>query len=263
MNRLIEVKNDIKNSLINKGANVEEGMIAYADYIRNLSPASKLDKIKFGNSRCDTISVPTKYILDSIEYNYKIKSCNMLFSYSEDLVTIEWFDTSMVTDMNRMCDSCLSLKNLPLLDTSMVTDMYGTFTLCESLVSVPAFNTINVTDMCMMFYGCESLLSVPQLYANNVWRTSSMFKKCTLLENLDGIKDLGKVKTYFNCDDMFSGCKNINRQSVINIFNNLYDRTTDGYSMLTLSFEPEVIERLTYEDIAIATNKGWILASYA
>jgi hypothetical protein len=143
------------------------------------------------------------------------------------------------------------------------------FNWCSAITTVPYLDTAAVTDMSGMFSNCTSLVSVPTIDAGNVKYTSAgsnlgMFTNCIALTDVGGLIDFGKSVSSDRLNlvegtnsGMFYKCKNISRQSCINIFNNLYK----VYN-LKLAFESAVLNRLQDEDIAIATNKGWTIKSY-
>ena len=132
--------------------------------------------------------------------------------------------TSDVTSMNNMFYKCSNLTSVPLFDTSKVTDMSDMFSNCSNLTSVPLFNTSNVTTMSYMFYGCSSLETIHML---NI-----------------GV-DL----------DISSSTK-FTREALLEIIGNLKTVT----STKTLKMGTTNLAKLTEEDKAIATNKGWTLA---
>ena len=188
----------------------------------------------------------------------------LMFSGCTSLQTVPQFDTSKVTNMSEMFSYCSSLTTVPQFDTSSATNMSSMFNNCESLTTVPQFDTSSVTNMSSMFSYCSSLTTVPQFDTSKVSSISSMFSSCTNLTDVGGLINLGMQSNLSTPTSKYSGifynCKNITRESVINIFNGLYDRAAAGYSNLTLIFEPDVINRLTEDDIAIATNKGWTIS---
>lgn len=97
-------------------------------------------------------------------------------------------DTSNVTDMSSMFNSCASLTSIPLLDTSNVINMSSLFANCSSLTSIPQLNTINVTDMSNMFKYCpnlsnESLNNILAMCTNAIKITSNKTLKYIGLTN--------------------------------------------------------------------------------
>lgn len=92
-------------------------------------------------------------------------------------------DTSNLTTMRYMFQSCANLTSVPVFDTSNVTNMQGTFSSCSSLTSVPLFDTSNATTMQSMFSSCTNLTTVPALDTSKVTDMRSIFGSCTSLSN--------------------------------------------------------------------------------
>lgn len=65
--------------------------------------------------------------------------------------SIDEIDTSNMSNMNSMFNTCTHLYSIPLLDTSNVTNMANMFTRCLFLTDVPLLNTSKVTNMYGMF----------------------------------------------------------------------------------------------------------------
>lgn len=77
---------------------------------------------------------------------------------------LELLDTSNVTNMAHMFDSCSSVTsfNLGGFCTSKVTNMFRMFYGCTSakVIDVSSFDTANVTNMESMFYSCQKLVNL-------------------------------------------------------------------------------------------------------
>lgn len=225
-----------------------------------------------------------------------VTDMSMMFYECSSLTSIPQLDTSKVTNMSNAFYDCSSLTSFPLLDTSNVTSMYGTFSRCSKLSSIPTFNTSNatrmdnmfencfglisiplldtskVTDMGVMFSSCNKLTSIPKLNTSKVTNMNYMFQYCSNLTTIPQL-DVSKVTGMF---DIFKGCSklseihmtgikaNLNisssslftRDALLEILNNL--STIDGTKTLTMGSTN--LSKLTDEDKAIATNKGWTLA---
>lgn len=106
-----------------------------------------------------------------------------MFNSCKLLTSVCLFDTSNVTNINSMFYSCSNLTFVPLFNTSSATLAYAMFRNCKSLTSVPLFNTNSVTNMSLMFNGCTSLTSVPLFNTSNVTNISQMFNGCTNVES--------------------------------------------------------------------------------
>ena len=53
---------------------------------------------------------------------------------------------------------------------------------------------------------------------------------------------------------------NLTKESLLNVLNGLYDRASAGYSTLTLKLHNNHKALLSDNELAIATNKGWIIS---
>ena len=146
-----------------------------------------------------------------------------LFRNFTNLQTITFgdnFDTSKVTSMNRMFQSCNKLTTLDVSqwDTSNVTNMISMFENCRSLTTldVSNWNTSNVIRMDSMFYSCSSLttLDVSNWNISNVTNMYSMFSYCSSLTTLDVSQwDTSNVT---NMRGMFSNCSSLTTLDVSN-----------------------------------------------
>ena len=275
---LVEIKNDIKTAIEDAGGEITGGLITYADSIRYpvlLLPSG----LKFHNS----------YNVADYDYSNYTDMSYMFWNELHDgsipeLTNVNLFGTSNVTNMRLMFYNT-SIQNINLFDTSNVTDFVGMFE-GTPISNIPMLDTQNGELMASMFMytkisefpkikihnaisisqiarHCENLVSIPLLDGTNVQTASYAFSDCPALTTIAGVKNFGKNPnmTSNTISYMFSLSSLITEQSCINIFNNLYDRASAGYSIVNMSFEPEVIARLTDEDIAIATNKGWAITA--
>lgn len=178
-----------------------------------------------------------------------VTNMSNLFKGCSQLESIPLFDTSKVTDMGYMLYDCGKLTSVPLFDTSKVTNMSNMFYKCGKLTSVPEFNTSNATVMSSLFYSCGQLKSVPKLDTSNVTNAYNMFLKCTQLTTLGGFIGL-KVSL-----DL-SGSPLLTHESLMNVINEAADVTGNPK---TFTFGATNLAKLTDEEKAIATSKGWTL----
>ena len=215
----------------------------------------------------DTTTV--KNLLDTIQ-----KCSNLFAGYQGTSIDglIAYDDTSNVTDMNGLVYNCSSLTTIPLLNTSNVTNMNSMFQGCTKLTSIPLLNTSKVTMMSLMFYKCSSLTTIPLLNTSNVTEMSNMFSGCAKLTTVPEL-DVSKVTAFrnifYNCSNLksilmtgmkksfdISASEKFERTDLVTILNNLATvQTTE-----TLTMGATNLAKLTDEDKAIATNKGWTLA---
>ena len=188
----------------------------------------------------------------------EVASMRSMFSECSSLQSIPQLDTSKLTDMRNMFNNCQKLAAIPQLDTSMVTNMQSLFYNCSKLATVPKLDTSKVTSLSGMFGGCTSLTSIPLLDCSSVTNTNAPFGSSELrqLTDLGGFKDL-KVSWSSNFLDRVP---NATVESLMNVINNLYDLAANGLPGKTLKFGTTNLAKLTDEQKAVATNKGWTLS---
>ena len=160
---------------------------------------------------------------------------------------INFSDTSNVTDMSNMFNNCKNILNIPLLDTSKVTNMDQTFKGCSDINSIPLFDTSNVTSMEYMFSSCTHLKEIPSIDVSKVTNMNYMFNYCYELKKIS-MRNIGANLDINICS--------FTREALLEIIGNLKTVTTTK----TLKIGSTNLAKLTDEDKAIATNKGWTLA---
>ena len=191
-----------------------------------------------------------------------VTNMNSMFYGCGLLTSVPLFDTSNVTDMRDMFNGCTKLESVPLFDTSNVTDMTNMFATC-SLTTIPQFDTRNVTSIQYLFQNTTSITSIPLLDCGNVLTFGSLFgdyTNCDKLTDLGGFKDLGKVPTVsISTVSFLNKMPNLTHESLMNVINNLYNRKSFQGSTKTLKFGTTHLAKLSDEEKAIATNKGYTL----
>lgn len=217
-----------------------------------------------------------------------VNNMQSMFHSCTSLQSIPQLNTSNVTDMEYMFYNCTSLTTIPELNTSNVTDMQFMFSSCSSLTTIPLLDTSKVTTMRNMFSSCSSLTTIPAIDTSKVIAMSNMFSGCTKLQSLPlldmgGVSSSSNISTFFGYGNIttltdlggFKNLKidwkdgyglinlpNLTYQSVMNVINNLYDFRGNGDTTTTrtIKFNAKSIALLSDADIAIATNKGWVIS---
>ena len=214
-------------------------------------------------------------------------SFNAMFNNCYSLITIPELGTSSVTTFRYSFNCCYSLKNIPNLDASNCKDFDYAFRDCYSLTTIPELDTSSVTtftnafDSCVslkvvpqlntgssikfsaMFNNCKALITVPELDASSCKDFSNMFLGCNSLMNFGGLKNVGQAFStsvsagYYKYTLNFDSSYKLSHDSLMNIINNLYDIASKGVPRQILQLGSTNYNKLTSEEIAIATNKGW------
>ena len=182
----------------------------------------------------------------------RVTDSSSMFVNCTSLTSVPLFDTSKATSMEKMFNSCTSLQTLPLLNTSSVVNMSGMFYGCSSLKTVPQFDTSRCTNMYMMFGDCQNLQTIPLLNVSNVTNAEFMLYDCSSLTNLGGLVGLKQ-----DLELAYSPLLTVD--SVMNVISNAADMTS---SPKTLTLHQDVFNKLSQEQIATATAKGWNIAHW-
>lgn len=215
---------------------------------------------------------------DLREYNVSnVTDMSDMFSGCQnlDILNIQGWDTSKVTEMGYMFAGCGyggSLKptfNIDGLNTSSVTDMSRMFSNQNKYGNteyILNFDTPNVIDISYMF-GFS--------YGNLIQMKNADFSKVTSCNNFAGeIKSI-KLNDHHNLGEAFLTTVSANyynyrfslryqtstpKENLVEIINGLYDIKTKGVKAQLLTLGSTNIAKLTSEEIAVATNKGWTVS---
>ena len=189
------------------------------------------------------------------------------------------WDTKNVTNMSYMFNTCSQLTQLDVSnwETGKVKDMLYMFNACSKLtqLDVSNFDTSNVTNMSYMFRNCFKLtqLDVSNFDTSKVKDMNNMFGGCIRLTQLDVsgfntsnvinmssfITNASALQNFISCAIPVSfGASDtaLTHDSLMSIINNLATVTTTQ----TLTLGSTNLAKLSSEEKAIATNKGWTLA---
>ena len=237
-------------------------------------------EITEGNKELTSCENFFSYLNDALatidEFNYdtdKVTTMSRMFYGCSELTSIPELNTSNVTNMEQMFTSCSNLAIIPLMDTSNVTDMYGMFTSCSNLATIPLMDTSSVINMAYMFDNCSNLTTIPSLDTSKVTNMYGMFNNCsglTTIPLLDTSKVTGMGSMFRGCSNLttlegFKGLKTdldlsfstkLTHESLMNVINYAANVTS---SRKTLTLKSTNLAKLSDEEKAIATNKGWTL----
>ena len=191
---------------------------------------------------------------------------NSLFDSCTELLEIPQINTSSGKSFSRTFNSCTKLRAVPLIDTSKATTVTYLFANCKALTEIPAIDIGNATNTTYMLQNCTNLITVPMLDLSKANQVTNMFQNCTALTNLGGLKNLGQgyltssSANYSNYKLDLSACTLLTHDSLMNIINNLYDIKSKGCKTQALVLGSTNMAKLSSDEIAIATNKGWTVS---
>lgn len=217
---------------------------------------------EFSSTFYDCYSLTTIPLIDTSSST----DFSSMFSHCYSLITIPLIDTSNGTDFSSMFNACYSLKTIPHLDTSEGINLSAMFQNCYSLKTIPQLDTSNAANLSFMFNKCYSLMHVPELDASSNLNFINIFNDCESLLTMGGLLNAGQAyltteSTYRNAYTIdLSTCTKLTHDSLMNVINKLYDIATKGVASQKLVLGSTNLAKLTAQEIAIATNKGWAVS---
>lgn len=225
------------NALINTQAYKHEG--SYANFVMQYVTKAEIDLSGFTDCR------------------YAFADCQNLES-----LTLKGTENGAILYIANMFTKCLELKNVPDFNTSNVLTADSCFRDCKSLKKITSLNVGKTTSMKEMFSGCTALEEVCELDCKNNKNVQGMFYNNSSLKTLGGLKELGKAYTGSSVNSTsynlnLTTCTNLTKQSLLNVINGLYDLASHNKAAQGLFLGEINLAKLTAEEIAIATNKGW------
>ena len=220
----------------------------------NTSEATNFDYM-FNNCQA-LVSIPPIDISNANSIDYMFANCYVLSELPINTL-------GKTDDLSRTFLQCRALTQIPQFDTSKIKYWNSAFQGCKSITELPQFDTSVGIDFNSAFRECESLLTIPKLNMSNANSVYYMLYYDRKLENLGGFENLGQGYSITasannnNCRLDLMDSNNLTHESLMNVINNLYDIATKGCNPQNLKLGATNLAKLTEEEIAIATNKGW------
>ena len=233
--RLKQAKSNMKAAIISKGVTVDDSLTidAYADLISNI--------------------VVNQYTGETIS----VGDYGMKFAYATWESIPSFLSFSKVWNFEGMFYNNINLTGATLTITEAMV-CTSSFAGCSRINEVTLNVAENVADTINMFYGCSSLTSATiGGYWEHLSVADNMFYGCSSLTDFSGLRN---VRLSLN----LSPCSSLTQTSLLNTIDGLYDFTGNGLNpgsaQGTLTLGATNINKLTDEQKAVATSKGWTLA---
>lgn len=188
------------------------------------------------------------------------------FSFCYSLREIPEINVINAKNMASCFSSCFSLRKINIKNTQNIINMNYTFDHCASLNAIPEMETPNVFNFSSSFSSCYALITVPKLNMKSATNINNVLYGDTYLKNVGGFENLGQAySTTASANNSnyaltISYCLKLTHDSLMNVINNLYDIKTKGCKTQQLLLGSINLAKLTAEEIAIATNKGWTVS---
>lgn len=201
----------------------------------------------------------TKTITQNGTYN---ASDDNLDGYSQVEVTVptvdinDYFKDTVSYKGDFVSDWQNIIKKVPPIKVT-TTDASYIFYDCK-IDNFTQIDTSIVKYMSNIFYAA-SCKNIPELDASKVDYIQGAFANCTKLENFGGLLNLGQAYPSTTIQERYalnlSTSSNLTHDSLMNVLNKVYDISDKRTQIINLGNTNK--SKLTAEEIAIATNKGW------
>lgn len=170
------------------------------------------------------------------------------WSGCSSLTEFPTLDLSSGTNFSYAWENCSSLTEFPMLNVSNGTKFGWAWGGCSNLTEFPMLDLSKGTDFGRTWDMCQSLTFMPALDLSSGTNFSYAWAGCSNLTNLGGF---GAIKENFD----LSPCPKLTVESIMNVVNQA--ATVTGKTMTLGSTN---LNKLTDEQKAVATSKGWTLA---
>ena len=187
ISRITKAKEDIRTSLVNKGATISE--TAKLDEYSAI-----IDEMTIGSG--GTITDSDGLVLETEIEKYSGGSCG-------SIVKSVSFPKTGITSLSGACADMINLRTVKRFPND-VTDMGSTFENCTSIVSVPTIPD-SVTNMRYTFNGCTGLTGITNI-PTGVTHLDRTFSGCTSLVSVPTIPDsvTDMDRTFDSCTGLTS-----------------------------------------------------------
>lgn len=206
----------------------------------------------------------------------KLKDCGYMFYGCTSMTEIPAIDISEINcngngnTSNLFGNSGLivaDLSNMKLPSYNQYKQHYSPnwFYLCKNLIEIKNWNTNYLVNAEYMFQEIPNLKKMCALDFSNVINVRSVMPNSGVpaLEDFGGFINLGKAYTTNSSSndynyklDMSKEIK-LTHESLMNVINGLYDIASAGVATQQLILGSTNLAKLTEDEIAIATTKGW------
>ena len=155
------------------------------------------------------------------------------------------------------------LKTVPEVDTSNLSTLASFFNGYRYIKSIPEINTNKGENFYQFCANCYALENIPKLDFSKCANCGNMMYSCPQLINIGGFENLGMGFSINDSANLWthdvdvSGSPRLTYDSLMNLINNLYDIASKGCKTQQLKLGATNLAKLSEEEIAIATNKGW------
>lgn len=162
-------------------------------------------------------------------------------NYTYYIKKLPLIDTSDYTSFTQFCYGVRGLEEFPEIDTSNGQSFYRFIGDCPNIKRIPRFNFGKANSINAMLYHGYSPFNLDYMGG---------FENLGMAYNTSASENNNNYQLRV---DFFK----LTHESLMNVINNLYDIKTKGVKPQQLILGTTNLAKLTAEEIAIATSKGW------
>lgn len=187
---------------------------------------------------CSSLEAVVPFVEPKVAWNGKC-----LFMDCAKLPAVPEVDLSLCTRLEHAFQGLVLVTNIGVLSTGNCTNFHCAFRLNPKLERIESVDVAKATVL------------------QGTFQEDSVLTYLKLL-NFGAQKSIGMFETFIGVTSWGAGSEE-NRQSLVDsLLTYSFDRAAAGYAPLAFQLEPEVLARLTDEEIAAITAKGFTLTSY-
>lgn len=190
-----------------------------------------------------------------------------MFASAGRLNALPEFDTTNGKNFGYMFNWCKSMYNSKeiVYEAGKCQNFSFMFNECHSMRVAPIMNTYKGRAFAYMFYNCSSLMTIPKLYLSNTveqyYDENNMATYACFYNAFSGCTNLENIAIQGNiCHNIsFYGCNKLTHESLMSIINALVHLSSSSKVYRYCQLGSANLAKLTDDEKAIATNKGWTL----
>ena len=259
----------------------------------NRLPISPSELYKCGNmdhmfESCDLWTLAQTFDFNLLDTSFASSFDSSFESTTTGMINLNHLNTSNVTSFYRVLKDSVLLNDgkIPIWDTHNGVNFYEAFASSDintQVTYIPQWDFSNAVNVQGLVSGLFGLVSIPKLNFSKV-KSDNIFVFPLYNQPEAGSSSISSHNLqYLNLTDLggFTGlkfsyfrldmCPNLTVESIMNVINETYDWNTNPDNLNILDWQPGTnntatlrvgttnLNKLTADQIAVATNKGWTL----
>ena len=211
-------------------------------------------------TNCDHMFSGTSFNISRFPDNFFYNcTLNYAFANNKSIVNIDLSNQGKINDIEHIFDNCTKLEEVTM-DNIDFTGMKKAVYVFDNCSSLNTINMKNCTFTTFSMYAFVDDGKLSNFYMNGSTGTITDISVYTFWASSRLLTNINWGNMVITGDVAFrEGIPNATVETLVNTFNALYDYSTSGESH-SIKVGATALAKLTDEQIAIATNKGWTVS---